>query len=38
MSNFAVLAIEFLAMHEVTVEAERRAEPHLPYGNIHGTI
>jgi hypothetical protein len=39
MSNFAFLATEFPAVHEAAAaEARRRAEPHLQYGNIHGTI
>jgi len=38
MSNFAFLAAEFPAVQEAAVEARRRAEPHLQYGNIHGTI
>jgi hypothetical protein len=38
MSNFIFLAAEFPAVHEAAAEARRRAEPHLQYGNIHGTI
>jgi type I restriction enzyme R subunit len=38
MSNFAFLAVEFPAVHEAAVEAERQAAIRLPYGNISGTI
>jgi hypothetical protein len=36
MSNFALLAAEFPAVHEA--EAEPQAVTRLPYGNISGTI